>query len=37
MGRTEQFAEVVFDSDRSEGQIVTATVTGVQGHQLTAR
>ena len=36
MGRTEQFAEVVFDSDRPEGAIVTATVTGHIGTQLTA-
>ncbi|KZY32716.1 tRNA (N(6)-L-threonylcarbamoyladenosine(37)-C(2))-methylthiotransferase MtaB [Roseovarius sp. HI0049] len=36
MGRTEQFTEVVFGEDREEGAIVDATVTGVQGHQLTA-
>jgi threonylcarbamoyladenosine tRNA methylthiotransferase MtaB len=36
MGRTEQFTEVVFDSDRPEGAIVTATVTGHTGTQLTA-
>ena len=35
MGRTEQFAEVVFDGDRPEGAIVTATVTGHTGTQLT--
>ncbi|WP_414896539.1 tRNA (N(6)-L-threonylcarbamoyladenosine(37)-C(2))-methylthiotransferase MtaB [Rhodovulum sp. YEN HP10] len=28
MGRTEQFTEVDFGSDRQEGQIVTATITG---------
>ncbi|MBN2907435.1 MAG: tRNA (N(6)-L-threonylcarbamoyladenosine(37)-C(2))-methylthiotransferase MtaB [Rhodobacteraceae bacterium] len=28
MGRTEQFAEVDFATDRPEGQIVTATITG---------
>ncbi|SDO89634.1 threonylcarbamoyladenosine tRNA methylthiotransferase MtaB [Lutimaribacter pacificus] len=36
MGRTEQFTEVAFASDRDEGQIVTATITGTRGHQLTA-
>jgi threonylcarbamoyladenosine tRNA methylthiotransferase MtaB len=36
MGRTEQFTEVVFDSDRPEGAIVPATVTGHTGTQLTA-
>ncbi|SDJ02529.1 tRNA (N(6)-L-threonylcarbamoyladenosine(37)-C(2))-methylthiotransferase MtaB [Lutimaribacter saemankumensis] len=36
MGRTEQFTEVTFDEDRPEGQIVTATITGLQGQQLTA-
>jgi threonylcarbamoyladenosine tRNA methylthiotransferase MtaB len=36
MGRTEQFTEVVFESDRPEGQIVQARVTGWQGGQLTA-
>ncbi len=36
MGRTEQFAEVSFASDQPESQIVTATITGVAGHQLTA-
>jgi len=28
MGRTEQFTEVVFDSDQPEGQIVTTRITG---------
>jgi len=36
MGRTEQFAEVVFDTDREEGAIVPATVTGIRGQQLVA-
>jgi threonylcarbamoyladenosine tRNA methylthiotransferase MtaB len=36
MGRTEQFTEVLFGTDQPEGQIVTAVITGVQGHQLTA-
>lgn len=36
MGRTEQFAEVSFDADRPEGQIVTAAITGVRDGQLTA-
>ena len=35
MGRTEQFTEVCFDTDQPESQIVTATVTGVNGTQLT--
>ncbi|MGV6810708.1 MAG: tRNA (N(6)-L-threonylcarbamoyladenosine(37)-C(2))-methylthiotransferase MtaB [Brevirhabdus sp.] len=37
MGRTEQFAEVVFDSDQSAGQIVRARVTGQRAHQLVAK
>ncbi|MBU3262134.1 tRNA (N(6)-L-threonylcarbamoyladenosine(37)-C(2))-methylthiotransferase MtaB [Roseovarius sp. PS-C2] len=36
MGRTEQFTEVSFDSDREEGHIVSATVTGTRGQQLVA-
>ncbi|MFO7769911.1 MAG: tRNA (N(6)-L-threonylcarbamoyladenosine(37)-C(2))-methylthiotransferase MtaB [Roseovarius gahaiensis] len=36
MGRTEQFTEVAFDSDRGEGCIVTATVTGSRKGQLVA-
>ena len=36
IGRTEQFTEVVFDADQSEGQIVTARITGQQGGMLTA-
>lgn len=35
IGRTEQFAEVVFDADQSEGQIITARITGQQGGMLT--
>ena len=36
MGRTEQFTEVTFDADQSEGRIVTATIAGTRGHQLVA-
>ena len=36
MGRTEQFTEVTFAADRTEGQIVTATITGHADGQLTA-
>ncbi|GAA0292170.1 tRNA (N(6)-L-threonylcarbamoyladenosine(37)-C(2))-methylthiotransferase MtaB [Rhodovulum strictum] len=36
MGRTEQFAEVDLASDRSEGRIVTATVTGYENGRLQA-
>ena len=36
MGRTTQFAEVVFDTDQPESQIVTAQISGVKGTQLTA-
>jgi threonylcarbamoyladenosine tRNA methylthiotransferase MtaB len=36
MGRTEQFTEVTFDADQSEGHIVTATIAGTRGHQLVA-
>ena len=36
MGRTEQFTEVAFDSDRREGKIVEAMVTGHTDTQLTA-
>ncbi|WP_037313987.1 tRNA (N(6)-L-threonylcarbamoyladenosine(37)-C(2))-methylthiotransferase MtaB [Ruegeria halocynthiae] len=35
MGRTEQFTEVTFDTPQSEGQIVTATITGSTDTQLT--
>ncbi|PIE15440.1 MAG: diaminopimelate epimerase [Rhodobacterales bacterium] len=34
MGRTEQFTEVVFDSDQPEGQIITAHIHGQNGKQL---
>jgi threonylcarbamoyladenosine tRNA methylthiotransferase MtaB len=37
MGRTEQFAEVVFDTNQPEGQIVVADIRGVTGHQLAGR
>ena len=37
MGRTEQFAEVLFDTDQPESGIVTATIAGVRGNRLTAR
>jgi len=36
MGRTAQFAEVIFASDHPEGQIVRAQITGTAGAQLTA-
>jgi threonylcarbamoyladenosine tRNA methylthiotransferase MtaB len=36
MGRTEQFAEVIFDTDQPEGQIVEARITGQRGGQLLA-
>ncbi|MEM9582200.1 MAG: tRNA (N(6)-L-threonylcarbamoyladenosine(37)-C(2))-methylthiotransferase MtaB [Pseudomonadota bacterium] len=36
MGRTPQFAEVAFETDQDEGQIVRATVTGIAGTQLVA-
>ncbi len=36
MGRTEQFAEVVFDADQPQGQIVTAQIRAVEGGQLLA-
>ena len=36
MGRTEQFAEVVFAADQPEGQIVEAAISGVSGSQLVA-
>jgi threonylcarbamoyladenosine tRNA methylthiotransferase MtaB len=37
MGRTGQFAEVVFDCDQPEGQIVSAHIHGHAGGQLLAR
>ncbi|MDZ4395836.1 tRNA (N(6)-L-threonylcarbamoyladenosine(37)-C(2))-methylthiotransferase MtaB [Cypionkella sp.] len=36
MGRTEQFTEVSFDTDHPEGQILTATIRGIQGARLLA-
>ena len=36
MGRTEQFTEVMFDTDQPESQIVTAVITGQRGTRLTA-
>jgi len=36
MGRTAQFAEVIFDTDQPESQIVRAKITGQSGTQLTA-
>ncbi len=36
MGRTEQFTEVLFNTDQPESQIVRAQITGVAGQQLTA-
>ncbi len=36
MGRTEQFTEVTFATDQSEGQIVTARITGQADGHLTA-
>jgi threonylcarbamoyladenosine tRNA methylthiotransferase MtaB len=36
MGRTQQFAEVTFQTDQPESQIVTTKIIGTAGHQLTA-
>ncbi len=36
MGRTEQFTEVRFETDQSEGQIITATIKGATKTQLIA-
>ena len=36
MGRTEQFAEVHFDRDQPEGQIITARITSHDGKSLSA-
>ncbi len=36
MGRTEQFAEVAFDSAQREGDIVSARIIGQAGRQLLA-
>ena len=37
MGRTEQFAEVIFDLPQQEGAIVDAIISGVRGSRLTAK
>lgn len=37
MGRTEQFTEVLFDTDQPEGQIVTGLIHGITGEQLLAK
>ena len=36
MGRTEQFAEVTFTTDQPEGALLPVTITGTEGHRLTA-
>ncbi len=36
MGRTEQFAEVIFAADQPDAQIIEAQIDGADGHQLTA-
>ena len=36
MGRTEHFAEVIFDSDQPVGQIIRARILGQDGNQLVA-
>ncbi|MCF1710609.1 tRNA (N(6)-L-threonylcarbamoyladenosine(37)-C(2))-methylthiotransferase MtaB [Tabrizicola sp. J26] len=36
LGRTEQFAEVAFDSDQPEGTIIETRITGYQNGRLTA-
>ena len=36
MGRTQQFAEVTFDADQPDSQIVTTEITGATATQLTA-
>ncbi|MES2435454.1 MAG: tRNA (N(6)-L-threonylcarbamoyladenosine(37)-C(2))-methylthiotransferase MtaB [Pseudomonadota bacterium] len=36
MGRTEQFTEVSFTMDQPEGQILTATIRGIEGTRLLA-
>ncbi len=36
LGRTEQFAEVTFESDQPEGEIVEVVVRGYRGEKLTA-
>ena len=36
LGRTEQFAEVVFDTDQPEGALLTARITGRDRGRLSA-
>jgi threonylcarbamoyladenosine tRNA methylthiotransferase MtaB len=36
MGRTPQFTEVSFADPQTEGAIVAARITGIEGYQLTA-
>jgi len=36
LGRTEQFAEVAFDTDQPEGQLLSVRITGTQDGRLTA-
>jgi threonylcarbamoyladenosine tRNA methylthiotransferase MtaB len=36
MGRTEQFTEVTFETDRPESQIITAKIIGIRENRLTA-
>jgi threonylcarbamoyladenosine tRNA methylthiotransferase MtaB len=36
MGRTEQFTEVTFETDRLESQIITAKIIGIRENRLTA-
>lgn len=36
MGRTEQFTEVVFNAAKTEGALIEATISGIEGTQLTA-
>ena len=35
MGRTEQFTEVIFDTNQPESQIITAKIIGIRDNQLT--
>jgi tRNA A37 methylthiotransferase MiaB len=37
MGRTQQFAEVIFDQAQPEGQIISAEITSMSGMQLQGR
>jgi threonylcarbamoyladenosine tRNA methylthiotransferase MtaB len=36
MGRTEQFTEVLFDTDQPEGQIISARIIGTRDSRLVA-